>query len=614
MKVRNKPTVLPSPVDVDAAPSQQIGAPALAPAVAPALEAADRVFEVSKLPPTARRELTAHLASHGLEVGANPLTQLAAAELAAGQAVDARVSSAQMTRAIQRATLAERLTPLPQRDLFGFTALTDAKLKLTTDFIHALAKAAFDPPRVTEADLRMALKAGPGDGEIAWTRPKNNVELVASLIRQMVLHAGSLALALDEKQVEFLEGVLKSQTPDIARAMGGAGGFCANLASVLPNVDAQFYTPGPLSAELGAQFAGGVRAVGPDGRVDKLSSKTSPSGTSRVNYSLEYDGGMPITVPLPGGVKLGGSTKLSSAGASRVLLGTPSAFDPGFGDLDAAAIRNLGCGHEICFLVGPHYFTKGSPEGATAKAEKLREQLTQMKKANPKLIRHFQYVVPKQPSKEARVLAAMRGGFDSIALNTVEVGGVLERMAEAGLTPPRPPVVDDKDAAEAPGQMLAGGLALAQALDLSRVHLHGSLGDLLVMDEVEDPERQVLALLRARQLASMKCANVSGEIKSPGDVWPIAPVVTGKGLAAVHAFAEAAAAGDDKLYEQIVSRWWFQDPVSNKTVFFVPSRGIHDRTGSTVSTGDTIDATALIFGLERTSATKKHPHPRALWT
>jgi hypothetical protein len=200
-------------------------------------------------------------------------------------------------------------------------------------------------------------------------------------------------------------------------------------------------------------------------------------------------------------------------------------------------------------------------------------------------------------------------------LNSVELGGVLGRLRDEGLTGWTGDSKAHAEACEESAFILDAALALKSAMGTSRIHVHGWRGDLLVLDRVKDPERQVLALLRARQLASMKCANASGELKTAADIWPIAGVVTGAGLAEVHRFADAIAArfprvaADPKLRQQIIDRWWYQDPDSGRTMFFVPSRGIHERSGGTVSTGDTIDGSALIFGLESTKAVANPVHP-----
>lgn len=66
------------------------------------------------------------------------------------------------------------------------------------------------------------------------------------------------------------------------------------------------------------------------------------------------------------------------------------------------------------------------------------------------------------------------------------------------------------------------------------------------------------------------------------------------------------------LGSPVVAHNWFYRDEDNRTRFFVPSRGIHDFTGGTVSLGDTIDSTALIMGQVPTTPPIKVGHCPAL--
>jgi ADP-dependent phosphofructokinase/glucokinase len=158
--------------------------------------------------------------------------------------------------------------------------------------------------------------------------------------------------------------------------------------------------------------------------------------------------------------------------------------------------------------------------------------------------------------------------------------------------------------------MIHGALCIKDAMALSRVHFHGLLGDLIVIDDAPgvDVDRTRLALLRARQLASMKAANDSGEIKSADDLFDVVPVVQGRCLAAVERFADAVSSRyhlDADGRAHVAAEWHYFDQASKQHLFFVPSRGIHERSGGTVSLGDTIDIAALVFS--RTETKPKLP-------
>ena len=166
--------------------------------------------------------------------------------------------------------------------------------------------------------------------------------------------------------------------------------------------------------------------------------------------------------------------------------------------------------------------------------------------------------------------------------------------------------------------MLEAAEDLMGAFSLSRLHLHAMAGDLLVIDGCEDPHRQVLALLRARQYVSMKAANPSGEVRvakgKKREVWPVHATFPGEHLAAEHEFADAMQARfglTDLQREQILRDRWYRDPETRRVYVFVPSRGLRDKRGGTISAGDTIDLVALLLGREKSGRTTR-PRMRRL--
>jgi len=272
---------------------------------------------------------------------------------------------------------------------------------------------------------------------------------------------------------------------------------------------------------------------------------------------------------------------------------------PGFDGVSTSTLEKLARDNDVFFFVGAHYLTQSPGDAAS-----LATALATMKRANPSLLLHAQYVVPKVHDTEPAVWGALKGKLDSLALNSVEVAPFVDSLYDGGFSKldldPHVP----KEASEDPAHMLDGALAIVDALSLERVAVHGIEGDLVVslpgMPGAVDPKRQTLALLKARQLASNKTANDSGEIKSADDIFAVVPSVRGTGLAALHRFADAVQHKfhlSDAERDRVVERWWFKCD-DGTVIHFVPSRGIHDRTGGTVSLGDTIDSAALLFAVE----------------
>jgi ADP-dependent phosphofructokinase/glucokinase len=559
----------------------------------------------------ATRELRAHAAVLGVDVdGGTPLgPAIVAAELVRGAAKDGRVDAAVMQRAVDRAQRASMLSPVRQNVLFGFTRVVDAKLTLSPAVLGALA----DDVGTGHADqLLHAIDKGPGDGALVWPRPQTRVELVASLVRQLVKGGGaSLQVSITPELSRWLEDVVAREGSTVNRAMGGAGAFCANLACAFSPLRPRFFSSEPLPQGIADRFAGRVEIVDKAG-VSSAPRARATDEPARVNYSAEYTGGQHLVVLGRDALKVDGqTTTLSTSGSGRVILGTKARdITPGFDGVDRATLQKMARDNDVFFFVGSHYLTQGAPASAHAAAEQLAAALDVMKAENPGLVRHLQYVVPKVAAQEASVLAALAGHVESMSLNSVEVPALVHRLHDAGLTNVNADAMTPRDVAEQPSTMLSGALGLLDAMKLSRVHLHGGEGDLVVVSGAVDVERTRAALLKARQLAAMKATNDSGEIKGPDDLFDVVPVVLGTGLAAVEAFADDVARRfslSPAERDRVARDWCFADDKTGRTLFFVPSRGIHDRTGGTVSLGDTIDATALLFS--RTSA-RPPVHPQ----
>ncbi len=550
---------------------------------------------------TAARERAAHAARLGVEPTA---AAIGAAELVAAQAADSRVSASSMQRAVDRAKRAASLQPVEQSVLSGFTRVVDAKLSLTPALLSALA-AKVDAPD----QLLAAIEGGPGGGAVVWPRPHTRVELVASLVRQLALGGGaSMQLQVDAEQAAFLEGVVAEEGETLRRAMGGAGAFASNLLSAFPTVTPRFFSTEPLPQAIADRFSPRVEVVDARGDIS-AAHHAADDRPARVNYSCEYTSGQTFSVLGRSALKIDGVQRaLVISGSGRVILGTKAKdVVPGFGDVGDDVVTRLATHHDLAFLVGCHHLTAGTPQAAHDAATALATTLAAMKQKNPALVRHHQYVLPKIADNEAIVMRATRGAWDSLSMNAVEVPALVTRLRAAGLCTQGASIHEHqgRDASEEPGAMLTGALAVKEGMALSRVHLHGLLGDLVVVSGDIDVDRVRLALLKARQLASVKAANDSGEIKGEGDLFDVDPVVQGVCLAAVERFADDVALRyglGPAARDQVAADWHFFDETEKTHVFFVPSRGIHDRTGGTVSLGDTIDMSALVF-----SARTKRP-------
>lgn len=559
---------------------------------------------------TAQRELTAHAREMGVAPSASAI---AAAERSAAIAADPRVTTAAFDRACDRARRAISLQPQPQTVLSGFTRVIDAKLTLSPSVVQALCSAVAHKDGGPD-QLLDAIDHGPGDGAIVWARPKNLVEFVASIVRQLALGGGaSMQLQISAEHAAFLEGVLKDNGAPLRLAMGGAGAFASNVLSALPPVRPRFFAHDPLPATIAERFAERVEIVDATGSRTTPHKHSAPS-EARINFSCEYSAGQALVVLGRKSITINGHVvEPATSGSGRVILGTKAKdVVPGFGGVSDDALATMAQQTDTAFLVGTHYLTQGSPAEAMQAALALARSLQRMKAENPKLLRHHQYVLPKQASNESVVMAATKGSFDSLSMNAVEAPALVARLRGAKMTTLGAGIDEhqDRTRSEEPAHMIDSALCIKDAMTLSRVHFHGLLGDLIVIDDGPgvDVDRTRLALLRARQLASMKAANDSGEIKCADDLFDVVPVVSGKCLAAVERFADAISSRyhlDEAARSLVAAEWHYFDPRSKQHLFFVPSRGIHERSGGTVSLGDTIDIAALVFS--RTETKPKLP-------
>ncbi len=555
---------------------------------------AEHAFEADK---AAARERFAHAAALDC---ADTVEALAAAEAAVAHRIDPRVTSTTYGAASARADAARALHPAPQTVLCGFTRLLDAKISLDARAVCALVDQLTSPERT---QLATAIGSGPGDGDVVWPRPATRVELVASLVRQLVLGSGaSSQLQVSPALAAFVEHAAIAAGSPNHRALGGAGAFATNVLAAL-DVQARFFACDPLPAAIAERFADAVHVVDRHG-VRQPARVACCDDDARINVSCEYGAGQPFRVGDDDTLAFDGvPRRLVTSGAGRVILGSTAAdIVPGFDGVSDEALARIAADVDIFFCVGTHYLTRS--EDAGTRAAVLARHLDVMRTSQPRLLRHLQYVVPKVASREVEVLAALRGHVDSLSMNAVEVPALLHRLARAGLVDVDVDEHQSRTRSEEPDALVHAAFALAEALQLSRVHLHGMLGDLIVQSDVDDPDRVCLALLRARQLASMKAAIRGGELVCAQDLFDVAPTVDGASLAAVERFADVVAQRfglDAADRTRVAQQWHCRRPSSRQHVVFVPSRGIHDRAGGTVSLGDTIDIAALVFSTRRNS-------------
>ena len=567
------------------------------------------------------RALIGHAQKVGASLEGDVVENIRKAELANGMAADSRVSEADLARAIARSARAMRIQPTPHTSLYAFTRLVDAKFQLTPEVISAMAA---DIGKAHPDALIGAIEDGPPvekskDQEgIAWAKPETKAQLVASLVRWMTSEkkrGAPLQITISDDLAGWIEELSKDKQGqlDLKLAMGGAGAFGANVAATFKGLAVRFFSKEPLPGGVADRFGPTVQVVGGAGVAEPMAQRANDSLKARVNFSAEYQvdvndphkntftilGRPAMTMHFPGEPPR--VVPFSILATGRVILSTKSADDvvPGFDGLGDETLRRMGRDHDFLFDVGLHYRTAGKPSEMEAVGKEHRRQLRLLREGNPHIWLHYGYVVPKLPDNEAALLSELRGVFTSTGMNRTEAPGLIHRLYEAGLSgvdanPNMPAALADE-----PKSLIAHARAIRDALQLETSWVRGNLGDVCVMKEPIDAaraERVIDSFLRARQMAAMKNAISSGEIKSREDYVDLTAMVEGKNLAALQRFVddlEAQAAADGLVFDRsaVLKDWCWHDPTRNEVVFFIPNHGIHDFTGGLVSTGDTIDTT-----------------------
>jgi ADP-dependent phosphofructokinase/glucokinase len=570
-----------------------------------------------------QRELEAHAAQLGIAPpGRNSLARVRRAivdrELELARAADPRNHAQLVSRLMQRFDQAQALAPAPLHVLFGFSRMIDAKATLSPHVLsHAAAKLIAGGLR-RDALLELIDRGPAGGGWGVIDRPER---LVAAIIRHQLVGEGkSLQLAISAEVGRWLEEVWRDTQTPLRRSTGGAANFGANLAATLPGVRVTFHSAQAISPEQAERFTPGVRVVtansGPRGVP--ASEAADPSAPTKVNYSLEAPGNLAFSILGEDRLSVDGQVRrlTTPADDGRIILSTaasyPPVFDPKMGKTGLTALARE---NDLFVAVGLHYLANYEGAELASTAGRLRWQLGFMKRVNPRLYIHYQYVRARDPKKEWEVFRAVRGRIDSMSLNAVELDDLLANLDGHVLDPSSGPLhipklpVATRAEIEDPVRMEARGRALLDAMGLERLHLHGFDVDLILVrgGDAERMGREGLAAMKGRQAGVNKVVGESGEIRSPADHFRVLPTLSANGLRAVQRYADHVAARD-RLPEAareaiVVEGRYVPGPQGDSdrdrvAVSITPTRHFHANAGGLVSLGDTLDITTLVHAIK----------------
>ena len=242
--------------------------------------------------------------------------------------------------------------------------------------------------------------------------------------------------------------------------MGGQAGIIANQMATL-GAASTVYTP-LLSPKQARLFVDGVSTpVLVNGKLDiqPVSKAARTSDETKINWIFEYAKGEAVT--------FGGET-VTTPRANRVILATrPKGSVMSFDEETAEHLPELGENIDVAFMAGYHYAEPMNSCGRTFDEfmEDSVKQLHGLKKRNPELVIHFEYVPMKRPELEPKMLQAICQEIKSFGINENEIKRVLR---EYGYEAEMQAIEDDERAYT----LYKGALALFRHMKLDRIHLH----------------------------------------------------------------------------------------------------------------------------------------------
>ncbi|NLK07466.1 MAG: hypothetical protein GX316_02060 [Firmicutes bacterium] len=242
--------------------------------------------------------------------------------------------------------------------------------------------------------------------------------------------------------------------------MGGQAGIIANQMASL-GATSVVYTP-LLSAKQAKLFADGVATpvlTGDDIEILPVSQAARSEDETKINWIFEYAKGEAVAF---------GDDTVTTPRANRVILATrPQGSIMSFDQKTIPHLPKLGENIDIAFMAGYHYAEPMNSCGRTFDefVEDSVQQLQSLKKQNPDLMFHFEYVPMKRPELEPEMLTAICQEIKSFGINENEVKRVLR---EFGYESQMQAIEDDENAYT----LYKGALALFRHMKLNRLHLH----------------------------------------------------------------------------------------------------------------------------------------------
>jgi len=302
------------------------------------------------------------------------------------------------------------------------------------------------------------------DLEVAMSRSIDDVESISERVDLITVLADRLkkgkSFHIVVESRDVLQWLDRHLSETAEESMGGQAGIIANQMAKL-GADAIVYTSllSPKQAEMFDErvktpvCAGGRFALVP------VHSAARPADSLKINWILEY--GKNITFEF-------GTEKIVTPRANRVILATrPRDAIMGFGEEMHDYLPELGSRIDVGFLAGYHYADKMNPDGRSFDQymNDTTRDLKALKKRNPDLCLHYEYVPMKVQELEKEVLSRIFDEVKSFGINENEIRRVL---GEFGFND-RLAAIEEEECAYT---LYLGALELLKHLNLERIQVH----------------------------------------------------------------------------------------------------------------------------------------------
>lgn len=353
------------------------------------------------------------------------------------------------------------------------------------------------------------------------------------------------------------------------------GGQAGIVSSQLAKLGARAIVYSPLMAEATVKLLDEnvLYPLAQKGRIRlvKARGQANRNAKLKVNWIFEFSKGQKI--------RLGKKTFECKRG-NRLILATPFPGIPTFDGKTAKALPTIANQISCLMLAGHHYLQKqyANGKGFDEYVELEGKIIGQLKKANPKLTVHFEYVPFLHKEIERAILEHLDKNIDSLGINEVEIIELCEKIgakSEARAIRARENALT----------LYSGALAILRRLNMKRVHLHAPGFHVIVTSKkYSKPPEQIVKAALFSSIAATTKAILGREFAFKELTRSKTEPPSARGLAELQLFS--------KKYCKAAERTGYCE-ASDHFALVIPSQFFKQST-ATVGLGDVVSSCALL--------------------